>query len=61
MPHFRPYQVIPGHPITIIVETADGGRAQVVGTVARVTDVAAPSTVLAMQVTDAQVTALPAR
>jgi RPA family protein len=61
MPHFRPYQVIPGHPITITITAVDGGRAEVVGTVAKVTDVASPSTVLRMEVVDAHVRPLPAK
>lgn len=58
--HYRPYQVIPGHPITILITAADGGRAELRGTVARISDVATPATVLRMEVTNATVRALPA-
>lgn len=37
----RPYEVVPGHPITIVAEAEEGSRARIVGAVARVTDVAA--------------------
>jgi uncharacterized protein involved in type VI secretion and phage assembly len=57
--HYRPYQVIPGHPITITITAAGGGRAELTGTVAKVTDVATPSTVLRMEVTNAHVRPLP--
>jgi uncharacterized protein involved in type VI secretion and phage assembly len=58
--HYRPYQVIPGHPITITITAADGGRAELTGIVAKVTDVATPSIVLRMEVADARVRPLPA-
>jgi predicted thioesterase len=61
MPHYRPYQVVPGHPITIVIESVDGGRVEVTGRVVKITDVATPNTVLRMRVEDARFRPLPAR
>lgn len=59
--HFRPYQVIPGWPIRIVIEAEDGGRAEVTGKVERVPVVAGPSTVMHLEVSGARITPLPAR
>ena len=44
---FRPYEIRPGGPIRILIESEDGSRVEVVGKVERVPVVAAPSQVRA--------------
>lgn len=52
---FRPYQLLPGWPIHIEVTLTDGTRADLVGVVDRVTDLAG-NTVQRMTVTQATLT-----
>jgi hypothetical protein len=55
---FRRYEITPGWSIEIVVEAEDGGRARVVGTVGRVTDLA-HNAVMRMVVEGARCTPLP--
>jgi hypothetical protein len=56
---FRPYEIRPGGPIRILIESEDGSRVEVVGKVERVPLVAAPSQVMHLHVTGARITRLP--
>jgi hypothetical protein len=40
---FRPYEIRPGGPIRVVIESKDGARVEVVGKVERVPLVAEPS------------------